>query len=51
MELDLMEFFRCRYTDPGAAADAGHEQDHGRGAEGVVRVVGKGTSQIEHNQR
>ena len=43
--------FVCRYTGAGAAADARHQQEDDRSAQGLVRFLGKGTRTRRHPQR
>lgn len=40
-----------RYPGPGAALDAGHQQEDDRGPQSVVCVLGEGAGASRHTQR
>lgn len=49
----MTDFFLFGFRHPvtGAAADAWHQQEDGRGAQGYLRLVGEGTAAPRRAQR
>lgn len=41
----------CRHSVAGATADARHQQEDGRGAEGYLRLLGEGATAPRRAQR